>query len=270
MQIQLCSSGCSLTKAINAPSSKLNAPFCQDLARWGRVCNDIRIWTYVSNFQNFLLPCPNLRVLEPNFRFFVAAGVRGIYCEGPHRGPMGAQFSELGNYVMSRLLWDPNLNGEDLIDEFVDLHYGKAAGPIRRFINLVHDTAEAKGIDRDPYGHAKDYGLDESVLKAGFEAFDEALRLADNDVIRNRVEKVSACVYRLAIEEAWVWAMSHRAEYDTRHTLKIDPALKKRTFPYAKRLFEICRKHGITNTTWTGQDKERWFKQAMGLEEDSK
>jgi len=29
--------------------------------------------------------------------------------------------------------------------EFLALHYGRAAGPIRRFIGLVHDTAEASG-----------------------------------------------------------------------------------------------------------------------------
>jgi len=265
VQVQLCSYECSITKAINDPSSNRNGPFCRDFSQWGQICNDIRIWTYVSNFENFLLPCPNLRVLETNFRFFVAGGARGIYCEGPHRGPMGAQFSELGNYVMSRLAWNPNLNGNDLIDEFVDLHYGKAAPPIRRFINLVHDNAETKGIDQDCYGTAKDFGLDNGVLQAGFELFDEAYQLADNDVIRGRVEKVSACIYRLAIEEAWVWAMSHRTEYKTRHKLKMDPALKQRTVPYAKRLFDICHKHGIKNTTRRGQDKEQWFKQAIGL-----
>jgi len=79
------------------------------------------------------------------------------------------------------------------------------------------------------------------------------------------VEKVSACIYRLSIEEAWAWAMSHRTEYETRHKLEMDPALKQRTVPYAKRLFDICRTEGIKDTTRIGQNKEQWFKQAIGL-----
>jgi len=86
----------------------------------------------------------------------------------------GAEFSDLRNYVMSRLLWDPTQSARALQDEFLDLHYGPAAPPIRRFIEMEHEMAENSSAHRNCFGRAKDYGFDESITVAAFRAFGEA------------------------------------------------------------------------------------------------
>jgi len=113
------------------------------------------------------------------------------------------------------------LVGGQLMDEFLDLHYGRAATPIRRFIELVHNNAEARGVHRNCFGLAKDYAVDESIAQAGLEAFDEAMKLAESDVIRSRVEKASICAYRAAIEPIWY----------TKDPGKVEPALAQRMRP---------------------------------------
>ena len=94
VQIQLCSIECSVLQPMDEAAVKVNAAFADDLRGWARICEDISIWTYNTNFRNYLLPCPNLRVIEPNIRFFVANNVRGIYMQGAYHA-MGAEFSEL-------------------------------------------------------------------------------------------------------------------------------------------------------------------------------
>ena len=241
VQIQLCSNECSVTAAINDPNCMRNVSFYKDLTAWGRICNDIGIWYYNVNFSNYLMPMPTMRVIEPNIRFFVSSGARGIFMQAAYTS-IGGEFSDLRNYLTSRLLWNPNLSGRTLIDEFLELHYGKAAGPIRRFVNLLHDNAEAKGIgvDRNYDGNCRDWGLDESMAKAGLEAFAEAMRLADDDAVRARVEKASICAYRMAMEDAYTWD-------DTKGPLP--PEIARRTQPYVRHLFELCDKYGITNFT---------------------
>ncbi len=263
VMIQLASIECSILQPINDADSKLNAPFCADMEGWGRICGDINVWNYNTNFSNYLLPCPNLRVIEPNVRFFVANNVHGLFMQAAGNA-LGAELSDLRNYVMARLIWDPNQSGQALIDEFLNLHYGAAAPPIRRFINLVHDNAEARGIEKNCFASAKDYGIDEAIVKAGLDAFDEALRLAPDPTVRGRVEKASVCAHRAAIEDAAVWAAEHKDELGT---VAMPADLAARTRPHVRRLFELCDRHGVTRwNEYAAIDAQREvFRHAFGL-----
>jgi len=141
--------------------------------------------------------------------------------------------------LMANLLWDPTKNGQELIDEFLNLHYGPSAEPIRQFINLTHEHALASGLHRNCFGRAKDYAIDESIAQAGLDAFVEALELAENDAVRARVEKGSICAYRAAIEPIWY----------IKDKSKVDPALAKRMRPLVKRFLELCDQYGVTNVS---------------------
>ena len=266
VMIQLASIECSMFQPINDPDSKLNTDFCGDLEQWSRICSDISIWNYNTNFHNYLLPCPNLRIIESNIRFFVAHNARGIFMQAAGDA-LGAEFSDLRNYVMARLLWNPNLSGERLIDEFVSLHYASAAPPIRRYIDLVHDTVASNGIEKNCFASAAEHGIDPSVVKAGLKAFDEAARLADNADVRRRVEKASVCAYRAAIEDAWVWAKAHEEKLPGAAMPK---RIAKRTRPHARRLFELCEAHGVTHwhEGYPLAEARDLLRKAYGLSED--
>ena len=107
VQIQLCSIECSQVYPIDDPSCQRNKEFCEDFIGWGNICDDICIWTYNTNFHNYLMPCPNLRNIEPNIRLFAKHGVKGVFMQGPGNA-VGGDFSGLRNYMTSRLLWDPD------------------------------------------------------------------------------------------------------------------------------------------------------------------
>ena len=152
---------------------------------------------------------------------------------------LGAELSDLRNYVMANLLWDPTESGEKLVNEFIDLHYGRGAVPIRRFINLTHGHALASGLHPNCFGRAKDYAIDETIAQAGLDAFADAMELAEEDVVRARVEKASICAYRAAIEP--IWYMKDKS--------KVDPALAERMQPLVKRFVDLCEKYGVTNAS---------------------
>jgi len=255
VQIQLCSIECCVLHPINDPECEKNVQFCRDLANWGKVCNNISIWNYNTNFSNYLLPCPNLRVIESNIRYFVDNNAIGIFMQAAGNA-LGAEMSDLRNYVMANLLWDPTRSGTKLANEFLDLHYGPAAAPIRRFIHLTHEKALASGLHPNCFGRAKDYAIDEMIAQAGLDAFAEATTLAEDDVTRARVEKASICVYRAAIEP--IWYMKDNAT--------VDPDLAKRMRPLVKRFLELCEKHGVTNASERGRigDETERLKRIIG------
>jgi len=257
VQIQLCSIECCVLHPVNDPLCRKNAQFCQDLADWGKICGNISIWNYNTNFSNYLLPCPNLRVIESNIRYFVANNAMGIFMQAAGNA-QGAELSDLRNYVMANLLWDPTESGEKLVKEFLDLHYGRGAAPIRRFLNLTHGHALASGLHPNCFGRAKDYAIDDTIAQAGLDAFAEAMELAENDAVRARVEKASICAYRAAIEPIWY----------TKDKSSIEPALAKRMRPLVKRFLDLCEKHGVTNVSERGkiEDETKRLKRIVGLE----
>ena len=137
---------------------------------------------------------------------------------------------------MSRLLWNPKLNDRELVDEFLNLHYGKAATPIRRFINMIHKHYRDAGTHNDPLVyHGWELPVDKGVAKAGLKLFAEAMKLAENDQVRARVEKASICAYAAVLDP--IWRLKEHAVIDT--------ALAEETRPLVKEFFRLCEKYDL-------------------------
>jgi len=139
--VQLCSIECSFSKPL---LDERNKAFRDDIVGWSKICDRLYIWDYTTNFRHHIMPHPNLRVLGPNVKFFADHNVKGIFEQGAY-GTAGAEMAELRAWVLAKLLWNPNLDGQKLIDEFIDGYYGPAALPIKEYLNVTHDAVEASG-----------------------------------------------------------------------------------------------------------------------------
>ena len=245
VQIQLASIECCQVHPIDDPECPLNPGFCDDLLGWAQISDHVYVWSYVTNFHNYLIPCPNLRVLAKNVRFFVDNGVKGLLMQGP---AALAELAGLRNYIISNLIWDPTRDASELLDEFLGLHYGRAGGPIRRYIDLVHDVAEASGAHKRCFGAAADYGLSPELGQEGLGLFDEAMRQAESDVIRDRVEKASISSHALmagpVIEPAFQ-KVRLRTKGDDTPPPEIDPGIAEQVLPQLKTFLALCRKYGV-------------------------
>ena len=141
-----------------------------------------------------------------------------------------------GVFCICNLLWDPARNGDALIEEFLRLHYGPAAVPIRRFLDRVHAAAQKSGKHHDCFGTASDYGLTAELGRQGLSDFQEAMELAPDEVIRARVEKASIAAWRLVIEEV-------ATAFTEGKTLS--ESQKDRICAPVEKLMALCRKHGV-------------------------
>ena len=119
------------------------------------------------------------------------------------------------------------------------MFHSPAAPPIRRFINLTHDRAEAAGLHQNCFGKAHHYGADESLARAGLQCFAQTLELADDPTMKSRVDKASICAYRLALEP--IWYLEDQAE--------ITPELAQRLRPLVVRFLQLCQEHGVTRVS---------------------
>ena len=199
VQIQLCSIECCTMHPIDDPDCEKNREFCRDMAAWGAICDDIWIWNYNTNFRAYDLPLPNLRSIGPNVRYFRENNAKGAFMQANHNGLTG-ELCDLRNYILSQTLWNPELDSEQLCEEFVRLHYREAAAPLLEYVDMLHDNAEARGLHPRCFCSAEEVGLDPEVARKTMAYFDRALDLAASDEIRARVEKASICAHKAMVE----------------------------------------------------------------------
>jgi hypothetical protein len=198
VQIQLCSIECCTLHAIDNPDCEQNQAFCQDTNVWGKICDDIWIWNYNTNFRSYDLPFPNLRSIARNVRYFLRNNAKGVFMQANGNGLTG-EFSDLRNYLLSQLIWNPHLDADAHLNEFVNLHYEAAAPPILEYINFLHDNVEARGLHPRCFPTPEDVGLDAESAQTIFDYFQQALVLAEKPEIRARVEKASIPAYKAVI-----------------------------------------------------------------------
>ncbi|MCK4998671.1 MAG: DUF4838 domain-containing protein [Anaerohalosphaera sp.] len=134
--VRLCSIECSFAKPL---ADECNKTFRDDIIGWSKVCQRLYIWDYTTNFRHYFRPHPNLEVLGPNVKFFVKYGVRGIFEQGAYT-TNGAEMAELRAWVLAKLMWDPTLDGDELIDEFLEGYYGGAAEHVANYLDTIHES----------------------------------------------------------------------------------------------------------------------------------
>ena len=202
--VRLCSIECCFSHPL--ASCPQNTSFVEDIVGWSKMCRRLYIWDYVTNFAHYMLPYPNLDVLEPNIRFFAAHGVRGIFEEGAYQTP-GAEMMELRAYMLARLLWNPNYGAARARDEFLDGYYGPAAPPIRRYLRLFHDKVEREKIHLRCYVRPNAPCFTPELIAQAGKLFAEAARLAAKQPeILKRVRVASLPVQYTILANSRVWA----------------------------------------------------------------
>jgi hypothetical protein len=204
VQIQLCSIECSTLYPLDDPHCAKNVAFCADMDAWSKVCNDIWIWNYNTNFRFYDLPFPNLRVIGPNLRYFLKNHVKGVFMQA-NGNANGGELCDLRNYVLARCLWNPQFNSWEVAKEFCRLHYGRAGETMIAYLTYLHNNAEQSGFAPTCFPMPFELGLNAESADRIFSFFQKALKQAENETVRNRVEKASICAYRAVLEAAVHW-----------------------------------------------------------------
>ena len=120
-------------------------------------------------------------------RFFAAHKACGIYPEGVH-DVLGADMEDLRAYVVSRLMWNPNLDAWTEAEEFLNGLIGAAAQPVLRAMKRLHAHVKQDHIHLSTYRRPDEVMFPRDLLDAMRADLDEAAALAGD--ARPAVEKM--------------------------------------------------------------------------------
>ena len=128
--------------------SEFNAKSRDNLLRWSKISNSLFVWTYVANFQRTMFPHPTWAGLASDQRFFAANKVKGVFAQGDCYTNGVGDFVQLRAWLMGHLMWNPNLDQNKLMNEFMNGYYGAAAPHLRAYLHGVQEAflAQKRGI----------------------------------------------------------------------------------------------------------------------------
>ena len=164
--IRLCSIECHFNHPFTTETCTTCSAFCNDLVEWSKICENIYVWDYTTDFSYYLSFFPNLHVLRENMRFYAEHNVRGMFCQGNSQGPSG-EFGELRAFLLAKLMMYPYMSEEEyyaLMDEFLAAYYGGGWTYIREYIDTLSEFA-LTGAGHTIY-HAPFTAISEYIYRA--------------------------------------------------------------------------------------------------------
>jgi hypothetical protein len=245
--VRLCSIECCFAHPLETCPSQENRRFRDDIIAWQPVAPLLYVWDYTPNFAHYQQPFPNFDALQPNVRFFVQHGVKGLFEQGNYSAGGFGEMGPLRAYVLAKLLWNPNADVQKHVAEFIDAYYGRSAAAGARMLQYVELLRE-QVAGRNVHAHIFDAPtvpyLTDDFLRRAEQILDDAERRAEDDTRRFRVQ-----VARLPIW--YVQLATNRVTGDGKADL-------------LRRFLAVARKAGITNIS-EGRSLNDWAKR-MGAE----
>jgi hypothetical protein len=196
----LCSFECSFSVPFTESKHVNTVGFVENIRAWGKICRNLMIYDYCTNFRNYLSPFPNVYSLAPNYRLFKECGTRWLYSQGGGDG-FHAEFAELKCYLQSKLMWNPEQSVEPIIDGFMEGYYGAASRLVKRYFDELYSEFGIKKAGNDicdsyPSGvgiySENQPQLTDEKLKHWTELWREAEELVKYDPIRSYNVRMSA------------------------------------------------------------------------------
>ena len=200
--IRLCSIECCFAHPLDAGCPQ-NEAFMRDLRGWADIAPHLFIWDYIVDYAQYMAPWPNFQVLGPNIRIFGENKAIGVFEEAQYQSA-GAEFDEMKAWTVNHLLWNPDLNVDSLVSVFIENYYGKAAPHIMDYYRLCQSLVKPD-VHFGIYITENHEIYNDEFTRKAFAILGEALQAADNEEIRERVDRVR-------MQPLYLQCMRHKEE----------------------------------------------------------
>lgn len=112
-----------------------NRSFLVAAEGWKAVCKTMFVWSYETNFSQYLVPYNTFNSMQDNYRFFKEYNVAMLFNQGQVNNGNSTAFNHLKIWLDSKLRWDVNADYEALINEFFDNYFGAASASMKQYFD---------------------------------------------------------------------------------------------------------------------------------------
>ena len=184
--IRICTYG---NYAIPLSEGEENKTTREAIEGWSSIADNLYIWNYVTNFHFYLMPHPNLYSLDEDIRYFVKNNTIGLFEQGDYYSTAG-DFVRLRNYLISQLMWNPDLDADLIIDEFLAGYYGEKAAPyLREYWDLLSNAAVDSNVNLTMVRPSTADWLDIPTYANAALLMKKAVEVTNDETLRNKIRR---------------------------------------------------------------------------------
>lgn len=255
---------CNIESVRNKPLVIGDTLFMRELREWTNLTNNIVLFDYVVQYSNLLAPFPNFKTLQPNLKTYRGMNVSMMYQLGNSQA--GGEFAELRSYLISKLLWNSDLDIDSIMNDFLEGYYLEAAPEIKKYIQLLlENNGEFSGEKLTIYGspiQERDLFLSDSLINIYNKLFDAAEQkvLEKPDVLK-RVKEARLPVYYSMLEIAKLIEPGEKSAFifDRDGELVPNPEIKKILYEFSYG----CMQRGVTRLSEHHTSPQEYLKRYL-------
>lgn len=192
-------------KPFNDPNNE-NA--YEDINNWKIAASRFAVWEYGMASKDSIQPYPTWNAVQANYRLYKDMGVEDIYVQS--NLARDVTFERMDNYVRLRLMWEVDLNYQDLAYDFMRNYFAEAGEYMIQYFNLTVQHYYVQNQSSEVNAYPTDYKFSSSfwpvsVIKEMKDIFDKAYTVADglgdmSSTIRARLDRESSFYRYVALE----------------------------------------------------------------------
>jgi hypothetical protein len=163
-----------IQKGVPIEDTEYFKEFDYDIQRWRKYVDNVYIWDYAVNFDNYFDIYPSIKVTQKNLKLYKKLGVNGVFMHGSEYSY--SAFQELKATLLAKLLWNTDMDiYEEINAYFYENFPKKLAGALTNYYTFIDNSfflnKEELGIYSGINKSIKKY-LDPKVFFSFYDEFD--------------------------------------------------------------------------------------------------
>lgn len=127
-----------------------NEEFRNYFEGWSKVTDRLVIWDYATNFRQHFFWYPNFASLVSNYQYYRQIGAERVITQGaPHE--YRYYQGHLENYIVAKLLWNPDQDINQLVKEFNHYYFGSSEEAVNTFVDLMNYHYATLGGEKNTF-----------------------------------------------------------------------------------------------------------------------
>ncbi|WP_439131619.1 DUF4838 domain-containing protein [Polaribacter sp.] len=148
-----------IQKGIPIQNTKNFKQFDSDIKKWKKYVNNVYIWDYTVNFDNYFDIYPTLKTTQQNLKLYKKLGVNGVFLHGSEYSY--STFQNCKTTIFAKLLWNVDINIDDEITTYFSNQYSKKlANLLTNYLTFIDEAFLLSNKELSIYS-----GIDETVRK---------------------------------------------------------------------------------------------------------
>jgi hypothetical protein len=148
-----------IQKGVPLEDTKDFKEFKYDINRWRKYLENVYIWDYAVNFDNYFDIYPSLKVTQKNLKLYKKLGINGVFLHGSEY--QYSTFQDLKATIFAKLLWNTDINvDEEISTYFHEKFPTKLADVLTKYYLTIDNSFFTNKEELGIYS-----GIDESVKK---------------------------------------------------------------------------------------------------------